>query len=176
MLCRRKVSSGYIFQRKAVVEAWMGLNGLNPPLPLPPPSSSPHPPQAVTGRRAPEIHSCCIVGSPHVVLCDNVVLLNIVILLLVCRKTPCFVAVMDVKVLNNGSMSNTRDPDAIKLFIGQVPRTWEEKDLRPVFEPFGPIYELSILKDRYTNAHKGKECLILTGFAVVVVVIIVCRL
>lgn len=46
--------------------------------------------------------------------------------------------------------------DSIKLFVGQIPRTWEDRELREILEPFGPIHELSVLKDRNTGAHKGK--------------------
>ena len=48
-----------------------------------------------------------------------------------------------------------KNPDAIKLFVGQVPKTFEEKDLRPYLEPFGPIHELSVLRDKLSHAHKG---------------------
>ena len=48
-----------------------------------------------------------------------------------------------------------KNPDAIKLFVGQVPRTFEERDLLPYLEPFGPIYELRVLRDKLTHAHKG---------------------
>lgn len=54
------------------------------------------------------------------------------------------------------TLSPDKDPDAIKLFVGQVPKNFKEKDLKPYLDPYGPIHELIILRDKLDMSHKGE--------------------
>ncbi|KAM3187169.1 hypothetical protein ACTXT7_002823 [Hymenolepis weldensis] len=45
--------------------------------------------------------------------------------------------------------------NALKLFIGQIPRFMNESDIRPIFEEFGPISDILVLRDKLTGIHKG---------------------
>ena len=64
---------------------------------------------------------------------------------------------MTSNTIGNHTHNNMREPEACKLFIGQVPRTWTEKDLRPTFEAYGEIHDLTILHDKYTGHQKGSK-------------------
>lgn len=58
----------------------------------------------------------------------------------------------------NGSLDHPDQPDidAIKMFVGQLPRTWPEDQLRELFEPYGAVYEINVLRDRTQNPPQSK--------------------
>ena len=43
----------------------------------------------------------------------------------------------------------------LKLFVGQVPKTLTEEDLAFIFEPYGSILDLTVIRDRRTGSHRG---------------------
>ena len=55
------------------------------------------------------------------------------------------------------SAAETRKPDsdAIKMFVGQIPRSMGEAELREMFSEFGDIYQLNVLRDKMTGQSKG---------------------
>lgn len=46
--------------------------------------------------------------------------------------------------------------DLFKLFVGQIPKEMDELSLRQYFEEFGPIVEVSIIRDNATMLSKGE--------------------
>uniref|UniRef100_A0A672RPL8 CUGBP Elav-like family member 2 n=1 Tax=Sinocyclocheilus grahami TaxID=75366 RepID=A0A672RPL8_SINGR len=58
----------------------------------------------------------------------------------------------------NGALehSDQPEPDAIKMFVGQIPRSWSEKELKELFEPYGAVYQINILRDRSQNPPQSK--------------------
>ncbi|KAI2555001.1 CELF2 isoform 18 [Pan troglodytes] len=59
----------------------------------------------------------------------------------------------------NGALdhSDQPDPDAIKMFVGQIPRSWSEKELKELFEPYGAVYQINVLRDRSQNPPQSKD-------------------
>jgi hypothetical protein len=47
------------------------------------------------------------------------------------------------------------DPDALKLFVGNIPRSYTEEQLQPIFESMGKVVELVVVRDRATHESKG---------------------
>ena len=45
--------------------------------------------------------------------------------------------------------------ESVKLFVGQVPKHFTEKELQEHIEIYAPIENLTILRDRTTGMHKG---------------------
>uniref|UniRef100_A0A1I8ET05 RRM domain-containing protein n=1 Tax=Wuchereria bancrofti TaxID=6293 RepID=A0A1I8ET05_WUCBA len=65
-------------------------------------------------------------------------------------------------VMSNQSMQQSQassarepDPDAIKMFVGQIPRSWGEAECRELFEQFGSVCQLNVLRDKVTQTSRG---------------------
>ncbi|CAG7719872.1 unnamed protein product, partial [Allacma fusca] len=60
------------------------------------------------------------------------------------------------EVINGDTFSpgDVPDPDAIKMFVGQVPKHLSEAELRALFEEFGPVYQINVLRDKATKQSK----------------------
>uniref|UniRef100_A0A8C6PSP3 CUGBP Elav-like family member 2 n=2 Tax=Nothobranchius furzeri TaxID=105023 RepID=A0A8C6PSP3_NOTFU len=80
-------------------------------------------------------------------------------------KTPKSVFLSNSSKMN-GSLEHMDqpDPDSIKMFVGQIPRSWTETELKELFEPFGPVYQINILRDRTQNPPQSKGCCFVTFY------------
>ncbi|XP_031634504.1 CUGBP Elav-like family member 2 isoform X1 [Contarinia nasturtii] len=76
-------------------------------------------------------------------------------------------------VLNNNNLNGSPeglctnrceqpDPDFIKMFVGQVPKSMDEDQLREMFEEFGRVHSINVLRDKVTGVSKG--CCFVTFF------------
>ncbi|XP_064108726.1 CUGBP Elav-like family member 1 isoform X6 [Macrobrachium nipponense] len=68
-----------------------------------------------------------------------------------------------IELDQNGSVHREPDPDAIKMFVGQIPRSMDENDLRKMFEEYGEVYQINVLRDKVTGQSKG--CCFVTFYA-----------
>lgn len=55
------------------------------------------------------------------------------------------------------------DPDTFKLFVGNIPKSYTELQLLPLFETIGQVVDLVIVRDR--NTHESKVRLQLAQLA-----------
>lgn len=54
------------------------------------------------------------------------------------------------------------DPDNIKMFVGQIPKSMDETQLKQMFETFGRVHTINVLRDKITGISKG--CCFVTFF------------
>ncbi|KAF8387675.1 hypothetical protein HHK36_026329 [Tetracentron sinense] len=54
-----------------------------------------------------------------------------------------------------GSPDHTDGGSFAKLFVGSVPRTATEEDIRPLFEEHGNVIEVALIKDKRTGLQQG---------------------
>uniref|UniRef100_A0A4W6F5H0 RRM domain-containing protein n=1 Tax=Lates calcarifer TaxID=8187 RepID=A0A4W6F5H0_LATCA len=76
------------------------------------------------------------------------------------------ISLMQTNAPMNGSLEHLDqpDPDSIKMFVGQIPRSWSETELKELFEPFGAVHQINILRDRTQNPPQSKGCCFVTFY------------
>uniref|UniRef100_A0A7S4AS97 RRM domain-containing protein n=1 Tax=Pseudo-nitzschia australis TaxID=44445 RepID=A0A7S4AS97_9STRA len=67
------------------------------------------------------------------------------------------------QIANEEGDENESDEEPIKLFVGQVPKTMNEEDIFSTFDSFGPLKDVSIIRDKHTQLHRG--CAFVTYWA-----------
>ena len=76
------------------------------------------------------------------------------------QHTPknCRFIMTDVQAPANTAAPNLpeKDADAIKLFVGQLPKTYSEEEVRSLLQTYGTIHDLMILKNKFNNESKGQ--------------------
>ncbi|CAK5084096.1 unnamed protein product [Meloidogyne enterolobii] len=56
---------------------------------------------------------------------------------------------------NEETTTDSPDSDTIKMFVGQIPKSWDENKLIEFFTQFGPVFQLNILRDKGSEESKG---------------------
>ncbi|XP_061628767.1 CUGBP Elav-like family member 2 isoform X1 [Phyllopteryx taeniolatus] len=85
-------------------------------------------------------------------------------------RCPPTVRTEDLPMSNGMKMNESSehldqpDPDSIKMFVGQIPRSWSETELKELFEPFGAVHQINILRDRTQNPPQSKGCCFVTFY------------
>lgn len=60
-------------------------------------------------------------------------------------------------IVNGTCLAEQPDPDFIKMFVGQIPRSMDEDELRDMFEEYGRVHQINVLRDKVTGQSKGKN-------------------
>jgi len=62
------------------------------------------------------------------------------------------------RVINGDTFSpgDVPDPDAIKMFVGQIPKHLSESELKTLFEEYGRVFQINVLRDKVSKQSKGK--------------------
>lgn len=58
--------------------------------------------------------------------------------------------------ITGGLTGEQPDPDFIKMFVGQVPKSMDEEQLRDMFEEYGRVHSINVLRDKVTGVSKGE--------------------
>ncbi|EGD72299.1 napor protein short isoform [Salpingoeca rosetta] len=58
-------------------------------------------------------------------------------------------------VTTPATMPPPKDEDAIKLFVGQLPKSYGEEQLTALLQPYGAIHDMMILKNKMTGESRG---------------------
>lgn len=56
-----------------------------------------------------------------------------------------------------GDAGELPDADSIKMFVGQIPKHMNESELKNLFEKYGRVYQINVLRDKATKQSKGKR-------------------
>lgn len=56
----------------------------------------------------------------------------------------------------SSSFDTELDPDFIKMFVGQIPKSMDERQLRHLFEEFGRVQSINVLRDKLSGISKGE--------------------
>ncbi len=68
---------------------------------------------------------------------------------------PCSSYPSQIPKDNNIQTQESPDPDFIKMFVGQVPKSMDETQLKLLFEEYGRVYAINVLRNKITGASKG---------------------
>ncbi|OQR69748.1 hypothetical protein BIW11_01794 [Tropilaelaps mercedesae] len=75
---------------------------------------------------------------------------------------------MNSPVQHQETVQPQPDADAIKMFVGQIPRSWDENELRNLFEDFGKVHSINVLRDKATGNSRAKTESPVRGLCVLV--------